>query len=414
MTAPVDRLSRAKHSILYAWEFGANLGHIGTFLPIAKQLRQRDATVHWVVAQPHQAARLLPQAGFGWLQAPTLPEQRREGPPLNYADILLRFGYAQSSDLHGLVVAWRELLRITKASVLLADHAPTAILAARTLDIPVMLFGSGFFTPPPVHPTPNMRPWVTVPAERLLERDQQVLASINVVLERYDRKALNTLAQLFEVAEGSLLSFPELDHYPQRGPSRYWGMLPAAVAADSAWPNVAGPRVFSYLRPETPHLEVALRTLHGLSGSILIYAPGISSELEQRYAAPHLAFSPQPVDLNKVAHQADAGLTYASPAATVAFLMAGKPVLMIPGHLEQFLFARRVEEMGAGLIQNPEHSPHPLATMLNQVLTNPGFRANAEAFAKKYANFDQNAVMTHIVARIEELAAAPIYAGAET
>jgi hypothetical protein len=26
-------------SILYAWEFGANLGHIGTFLPIARELR---------------------------------------------------------------------------------------------------------------------------------------------------------------------------------------------------------------------------------------------------------------------------------------------------------------------------------------------------------------------------------------
>jgi UDP:flavonoid glycosyltransferase YjiC (YdhE family) len=77
----------------------------------------------------------------------------------------------------------------------------------------------------------------------------------------------------------------------------------------------------------------------------------------QRYAAPHLAFSPVPVDLNKVARQADAGLTYASPAATVAFLMAGKPVLMMPGHLEQFLFAKRVEEMGAGLIQNPEQAP---------------------------------------------------------
>ena len=25
--------------IVYAWEFGANLGHIGTFLPVARALR---------------------------------------------------------------------------------------------------------------------------------------------------------------------------------------------------------------------------------------------------------------------------------------------------------------------------------------------------------------------------------------
>ncbi len=399
-------------AILYAWEFGANLGHIGTFLPVARELRSRGATVHWAVTQPQQAARLLPQAGFDWLQAPTMPEQRGDGPPLNYADILLRFGYANGNDLMGLVVAWRELLRLTGASLVLADHSPTAILAARTLDIPVMLFGSGFFAPPPVHPTPNMRPWVSVPAERLLANDQQALASINAVLQRYGRPPLDTLAQLFQVAEDSLLSFPELDHYSARGPARYWGMLPAAVAADSAWPAVPGPRVFSYLRPETPHVEAALRALHGLSGSVLIYAPGLPAQLMQRYGAPHVAFSPVPVDLNKVARQADAGLTYASAAATVAFLMAGKPVLMIPGHLEQFLFARRVAEMGAGLIQNPEQPPHDLAAMLQRVLMEPGFRDNAGAFAAKYANFDQNAVTGHLVARIEELAASSIYPGA--
>lgn len=393
-----------RHSILYAWEFGANLGHVGTFLPIARELRDHGNTVHWAVAHPHQAARLLPKAGFDWLQAPVMPEQRRDGPPLNYADILLRFGYGADNDLLGLVVAWRELMRLTGAEVVLADHAPTAILAARTLDIPVMLFGSGFFAPPPMHPTPNMRPWAPVPAEQLLASDRLALTSINAVLAGYGKPRLDTLAQLFQVAEDSLLSFPELDHYPARGPARYWGMLPAAVAEDSTWPAVPGPRVFSYLRPETPHLEAALQALHGLAGSVLIYAHGLPAALMQRYAAPHLAFSPVPVDLNKVARQADAGLTYASAAATVAFLMAGKPVLMVPGHLEQFLFARRVEEMGAGLIQNPEQAPHNLAAMLRQVLADPGFRANAAAFAAKYANFDQNAVMTHIVARIEQLA----------
>jgi len=398
------RGSGGRHSILYAWEFGANLGHIGTFLPIARELRERGTTVHWAVTHPHQAARLLPRAGFDWLQAPTMPEQRREGPPLNYADILLRFGYADGEDLLGLVVAWRELLRLTGAGVLLADHSPTALLAARTLDIPVMIFGSGFFAPPRVNPTPNMRPWVPVSAEQLLSIDRPALASTNAVLDRYGKPRLDYLAQIFQVAEDSLLSFPELDHYPARGPARYWGMLPAAVAEDSTWPAAAGPRVFSYLRPDTPHVEAALQALRGLSGSVLIYAPGLPAELMQRYAAPHVSFSPVPVDLNKVARQADAGLTYASAAATVAFLMAGKPVMMMPGHLEQFLFARRVEEMGAGLIQNPEQAPHNLAAMLRQVLDDPRFRVNAGAFAAKYANFDQNAVIGHIVARIEELA----------
>jgi hypothetical protein len=77
--------------------------------------------------------------------------------------------------------------------------------------------------------------------------------------KRCRKPQLDSLARLFQVAEDSLLSFPELDHYPARGPARYWGMLPAAVAEDSTWPAAPGPRVFSYLRPETPHVEALCR-----------------------------------------------------------------------------------------------------------------------------------------------------------
>ncbi len=390
-------------AILYAWELGANLGHVGTFLPVARELRQRGTTVHWALARPNQAARLLPDADFDWLQAPQIPEQQRDGPPLNYADILLRFGYGNSVDLLGLVVAWRQLMRLTGVSALVANHAPTAILAARTLDLPVMLFGSGFLCPPRMHPTPSMRPWAAVADEQLLECDRLALTSVNAILNRYDRPQLGYLAQLFQVAEDSLLSFPELDHYRMRGPARYWGMLPAAVDGASDWPATTGPKVFSYLRPETPYLEIALQTLRDLHASVLIYAPGVPAELVRHYAAPHIHFSPVPVDLHQVARQADAGLTYASHATTAAFLLAGKPVMMLPGHLEQFLLAMRVEELGAGLVQNPELTPDHMVAMFHRVLNEPEFRNRAEAFAKRYADFDQSAVLANIVARIEEL-----------
>ncbi len=392
-------------SVLYAWEFGANLGHVGTFLPVARALRTRGHAVHWVVAHPDQAARLLPGDNFAWLQAPNIAERRREGPPLNYADILLRFGYANPTDLLGLVIAWRELLRLTGAQVVLADHAPTAILAARTLDLPVMMFGGGFFMPPAVHPTPNMRPWIPVPGEHLLQNDIQVLASINAVLARFDRPPLATLSELFRVAEDSLLTFPELDHYENRGPAKYWGTLPAAVAAPPEWPVAAGRRIFAYLRPNSAHFEAALQALRDLAAAVLIYAPGAPAQIIERFSAPHLKFSCEPVDLNTVARQADAAVTYASPAATIAFLMAGKPALMIPGHLEQFLLARRVEQMGAGLLIDPEKPPHDLGSKLQRILESPEYLGNARAFAQKYAAFPQETIAANLVRRIEEIAA---------
>jgi len=391
-------------SVLYAWEFGANLGHVGTFLPIARQLRERGISVHWAVAQPQLAARLLAPAGFGWLQAPVASERRRERPPLNYGDILLSFGYDDEHRVHGSVVAWRELLQLSGARVLLADHAPTAILAALSLELPVMLFGNGFLVPPARDPTPNMRPWLTVASEELRAIDDRVLASINGVLDRFGKPRLVGLSDLFRVAEDALVCFPELDHYPDRGPARYWGMLPAATDGECAWPTSRGPRVFAYLRPETPNLDLALASLGALEASVLIYAPGLTDATMSRYRTARLAFSSHPVDLAQAASEADAAVTYASTAATSAFLLAGKPVLLLPGHLEQFLLALRVAELGAGLLQNPEEAPNGLPDMLHRVLTDPRLRANAEAFARKYAGFEQSIVARNIVARVLELA----------
>lgn len=392
-----------KKSLFYAWEFGANLGHIGTFLPVARSLRERGHDLCWVVAQPSQAAKLLLADGFAWLQAPLAQEVKADGPPLNYAEIILRYGYSETDDLLGLVVAWRELMLLSGAELILADHAPTAILAARTLGIPVMLFGGGFFAPPQVQPTPNMRPWQQVSTERLTRADITALTSINFVLAHFSQPPLQYLAELFCVAEDALLTFPELDHYAERGPHKYWGTLPAAVATPPQWPGTHTSRLFAYLRPEGAHFATALAALRRLEAAVLVFSPGVTPALRSKHGAANLMFSDSPVDLNDAARDAVAAITYGSPAATIAFLLAGKPVLMIPGHLEQFLFARRVVEMGAGLIQIPEQPADGLSEMLSRLLTDEEMRQNATAFARKYANFDQNAVITNIVTRIEQL-----------
>ena len=101
--------------------------------------------------------------------------------------------------------------------------------------------------------------------------------------------------------------------------------------------------------------------------------------------------------------EADAAVTYASLATTTAFLLGGKPLLMLPGHLEQFLVARRVVDMGAGILVNPEQPPGDLSGALASLFANPGYRDNAQAFAAKYAAFDQSQIIHNLVRRIEEL-----------
>jgi UDP:flavonoid glycosyltransferase YjiC (YdhE family) len=391
-------------SILYAWEFGANLGHVGAFMPLARALRDQGHEVHWMVTQPAVVGDFLAAAGFTWLAAPAVPEVTPQGPPLTYADILLRFGYADSRALFGLVGGWREAMRLTGARLVLADHAPTALLAARTLDIPVMLFSNGFTAPPRRSPLPNMRPWSPVPEQTLGQLDGAALTSINAVLARHDCAQLQHLAELFDVAEEALVTFPELDHYPDRGPARYWGSLPSAgTGRPVAWPAAAGRRTFAYLRAESPHHEAVLAALHALGQAAAIYFPNMPPALATKYGAPHLSFLDQPADIDQMTREADLAITYASLATTTAFLLAGKPLLMLPGHLEQFLVARRVEEMGAGRLVNPEQPAGDLRGVIADLIDNPSWRTNAAAFAAKYAAFDQQAVTGNLVRRIAEM-----------
>lgn len=391
-------------NIFYAWELGAGLGHVGAFLPLARALRARGHAVSCAVNSTAAAARLLDPDGFAWLQAPTCPEQRRDGPPLSYADILLRFGYASAADLYGLAVAWRELLRLTGAECMLADHAPTALLAARSLGLPTVLYSSGFCVPPPRAPTPAMRDWQPAPAPQLLALEKLACDNVNHVLARFGRPGIDGIHRLFEVAEDTLLGFPELDHYPDRGPARYWGNLPdAGVGASPAWPQAPGKKLFAYLRRECRHHEAVLAALQQLGLPAIVFFPHAPDELLQRFAAPHLAFSRTPVDLAAAAEAAAAAITYASLSTTTRFLLAGKPILLLPWHLEQFMMARRGAAMGAGLVVDPERPVSDLSGALRHLLESADFTANARSFARKYAAFSQEVVVGNLVRRIEEL-----------
>jgi UDP:flavonoid glycosyltransferase YjiC (YdhE family) len=403
MDVEVPRGSMSR--ILYAWELGNALGHAGSFLPLARALRERGHEIHWALAEVSPTAQMLARQGFAGIQAPRFPEVPRTDPPLSYNDILLRFGYQNANDLGSLVIAWRERILSTGAQLILADHAPTAILAARTLDVPVMLYSSGFSVPPRHRPLPGMRFWESHSMKELDALEQQVLQSVATVLARYGCKPLDSVSELFDVIEDTLLGFPELDHYAERGAARYWGNLPdAGIGTAPPWPGVPGKRIFAYLRRDLPHHEAALAALHALGLPAFVCFPDVPAELLARYAAPHLVVSSAPIDVVRAARETDIGLTYGSLNTTTCLLLAGKPLLILPGHLEQFMMARCVEDMGAGLLVHPQRPGTDIRVKLHEILTVPGYAFNAMAFAHKYSKISQAGVIANLVRRIEEIA----------
>lgn len=391
-------------SIFYAWELGGGFGHVGAFMPLAQSLRDAGYDVKWAVSQPAEVGAFLARNGFTWLPAPNVAEKQHKNPPLNYADILLRYGYDDAEHLFGLVGAWRTLMQVSKARLVLVDHAPTALIAARTLGLPVMLFSSGFAIPPMRYPLPNMRPWASVTNNLLEQFDDQVCRNINVVLKEFACQGIDHVARLFDVEEPAVLTFPELDHYQGRGLASYWGSLyQAGGGVRVSWMDNTLPRIFAYLRFEVVQHVALLELLVAMDVQCVVYFPGIDPALKERFARSQLQFTEHPLDIGQVMREVDYVITYANLLTTTAALLAGKPLLLLPFHLEQFLLAQRVETLGAGIMVRPEATREILVGSIQQLVHDDQIKNCAELFARKYANFDQQSVLRNLMRRCADL-----------
>lgn len=388
--------------IFYTWELGSNLGHLGSFSPLASALASRGHEVFVAARETATCARLIGASGR-WFQSPVVAEEVDRASPISYADILLCNGYADESKLLGLVVAWRQLIELTQPQLILIDHAPTAILAARTLGVPCMFYGSGFHHPPRLDPLPGMRPWQPTPKNDLIKVNAQALGTVNTVLDRLGRSPLGQLADLFQVAEDGLLTLPELDHYPQRGVTRYWGFVSDSRQKSApTWPPGNGKKVFVYLREGHPHSRGALETLARSGCSLLAFLPqsALGDHLE---SFPNVAISRDPLDMDRLTREADAAVLNGGMSGTAAFLLAGKPVLCLPTQLEQFLTGWNLSRMGAGLLVSPQDIAPGMSAVVGRLLDDPGLRGAAAGFAAKYVHLDQPSVIASLVGRIETL-----------
>lgn len=106
--------------------------------------------------------------------------------------------------------------------------------------------------------------------------------------------------------------------------------------------------------------------------------------------------------MEEVCRSCDAVLCQSGSGTVATALHAGKPVVMLPMHMEQLLFARRVQALGAGL-HLTEDRIGQLEACLRRVLTQPGFTEAARSFARRYAWPDGNRVADTIALRCVEL-----------
>jgi UDP:flavonoid glycosyltransferase YjiC (YdhE family) len=385
--------------ILFAWEFGANPGHLAQLLPLAVRFRAKGHKVVFALSDVTRAEAVLGERGFEYLQAPVWRRrpQRSSLIPCNYSEILQQYGYADREGLIGPVKAWREIYRLIDPQVVLFEHAPTALLASRGFEAVRVLYGVGFCSPPRVTPFPNFRSWENVPRARLEESDAQVLDTMNGVLEKLHLRPLGAAHELFDVDDEFLCTFPEIDHYAGRIEGPYCGpVFTRDEGAEPTWPAEGNKRVYVYLSPEMRAFPTIAEMLSDGGHSVLWVAPGITDETVHRYQSRRLKFMREPLRLSDIAASADAAVLHGGHGTVSAMLLAGMPMAMFPMALEQTLLARKVAQLGAGTMALPHAAGHEIRQSLESVLEDPRFREKARAFASRYERYDPQAAVARI------------------
>jgi len=386
-----------------ALELGGGLGRAGRLAVLARGLLAHGHEVSLSLCDLGGTQRLLADVPVPRFQAPVW-QQRMEGMPHNeasLAEILLPQGYFDVSGLSGLVQGWRATLTAVRADLLVADYAPTALLAARSLGLPAVALGSGFACPPPGRPLPCLRDWEQIAPQRLARAEAHVLNVANAVLEQHGAVPLPCVAALLLGDDTLLTTWPELDHYGRSDSAIAWHgpLWQSGGGSAPAWPAGSGAPVFAYLKHEHPSAAGVLSALVAAGCRVLCHMPESMPGRPPPVLDPAIAYVSHPVALDTVLADAALCVGHGGEATLTQALLAGVPALMLPMRLEQFLLARRVEGWGGGI--NGARVLGDWDPALHALLGDGRWRAAAAAFAGRHAGTTVAERVAGVVRRLE-------------
>ena len=375
-----------------------------TILPFARELSQRGHQIFLALKDLSQAEKVFANLDVAYLQAPT--QTRTAGhqilPPVTFGHMLHNIGFGDLRELRTRVEAWRHVYQYVKPDLIVLDHSPTALLAATGVGAKRVLVGTGFAWPVDESPLRSLRPWMRCDVGQLQADEDRVLQNVNQVLAFWRQPPLARLSRLYyDIEESFLLTAKEMDVYPDRQGASYWGALPFDGGNRPVWPEGAGKRIYAYMKP-LPALPNLLSLLRELRTPTLVYMDRVNARFRQRFESPTLRFQTEPLNLPVTLAECSLAVLNGTHSTTSSTLLAGKPALHVPIHLEQWMNASRVADLGAGLVA-PARSPERIAIQLMKLLNSNQYANAAAQVAARYAGFDPQRQIDGMMARIEQL-----------
>ena len=341
--------------ILIGWELGAGRGHGVSMRLIADALARRGHDV--ILAGQRTDLPIHTETPLIRYQAPLWPGllkavETKSGHVATLFDILARLGLARPRVLAGMIGAWDAILAASRADLVVVDHAPALMAAARGR-VPVIAVGPGFQVPH-VTEAPPARVGGGEPGFD----EAQLLDTIDAELRAVGRAALPHLSALVAVDAPLVSSFPELDPYRRTDANARF----IAPGLDGVAPPVGKPgdEVFVYAANGLQESDAFWAGLVSSRLPIRAHVPGATAETRSRIAKMGVKVEAHPLPMAQIVARSRVNVNHGAHGIVCAMLLAGIPQLMLPLDLEKHLHSEAVDREGLGLMR-PGNALTPVA-----------------------------------------------------
>lgn len=329
--------------ILLACEGGAGLGHVTNLRAIALALG--DAFIFEGVHYQDETLTVLEPVCDAVFRGPGMSIRRRAKPRGPYEQHWTWASFLESCQFNNsLLIAqklfwWRTTLLLRKIDLLVADYAPFAILAARTLDIPCVVAGTAYGVPPDSlarFPSLMQRDAAT------FVNEQRMVDAINAAIVIRGSAPLKHLPDMYACAAKLPRGLGFLDPYNgiRTGP-----LLPT-TSGFSVELAGSGDELFVYLSHIHDDPPYMLESLHLLDVPVRVFAPWLDEARAEKLREQGIAVEDKPVSPDDIARRSRLMVHYGQPATTAMALAAGLPQLALPQHIEQLVHATLSQAQG--------------------------------------------------------------------
>lgn len=300
-------------NVLFGWELGGGQGHIQRLSALAQELQKHHGIQPVFALKSYHLENRNLRGKI--IASPQLPIPYRYD-SYTYPDILESFGFGNENFLQSHLEMWRNLIDSVRPRLVIADHAPGLVLAAYNR-VPVIVIGEGFAVPPAVDEFPTLR--FPAPPESF-QRQERVRKTVHKLL-----KETKPLGQLLGGNESLIFTIPALDPYAYLRDSEKYVGLHFAPVPEKLYSSSGN--VWAYLSDRYPYRELILESFQ----TSCQFEP-LAKALSGKSLAVH----------------------HASLTTATACLLAGIPQIVFPRHLEEYLNALTLSQMGVAiLIEQP-------------------------------------------------------------